>query len=171
MAICRTNIQVVVREKTVIKMPTTPTLFYSPTTVARQFLFVRESGQNKGRRVEAIQLWSGGVAGQSWCCYFATMILDICFQGNSPIPRLGACQDVYELAKKNNWVTSNPTQDDIFLHVDDNNHAHHIGIVTQNRNGIAGNTSEDGKSSNGDRVAEHSLITNPAHIKFIHYPR
>lgn len=147
------------------------TLFYSPTAIARQFLFVREAGQNTGQRVEAIQKWSGGSAGQSWCCYFATMILDICFQGNSPIPRLGACQDVYNLAKKNNWLTTNPSKEDIYLYVDDNDHAHHIGIITENGNGIAGNTSADGTSSNGNMVAEHSISTNPAHIKYVHYPR
>lgn len=141
---------------------------YSPTDIARQFLFVREAGQNKGQRVEAIQHWSGGNPGDSWCCEFTTMILDICFQGASPIPRLQACEDVYDLVKKNNWLTTSPVKDDIFLYVDDNDHAHHIGIVTEN-GGIAGNTSEDGTSSNGDRVAEHALITNPAHIKFIHY--
>jgi len=54
---------------------------YSPTDIARQYLFVREASQNKGQRVEAIQKWSGGDAGQSWCCYFVTMVLDICFQG------------------------------------------------------------------------------------------
>jgi len=72
-------------------------LFFSPTLVARQFLFVREASiQNTGQRVEAIQKWGGGIKGESWCCYFATMVLDICFQGKSPIPRLGACQDVYK---------------------------------------------------------------------------
>lgn len=154
-------------------MPTTPTLFYSPTTIARQFLFVREAGQNKGQRVEAIQKWSGGIAGQSWCAYFLTMVLDVSYQGNSPIPRLGACQDIYDLAKKNNWVTSNPSKDDVFLYIDDNQHAHHCGIITENGGaiGIAGNTSADGLSSNGNMVAEHSLSTNPKHIVFIHYPR
>lgn len=57
---------------------------HSPTDIARQYLFVREAGQNKGQRVEAIQKWSGGQQGDSWCCEWATMILDICFQGESP---------------------------------------------------------------------------------------
>lgn len=141
-----------------------------PVDVARQFLFVREATQNKGLRVEAIQHWSGGNAGDSWCCEFATMVLDICFQGNSPIPRLQACQDVYELAKKNNWLTDNPVMNDLFIYVDDNDHAHHIGFVIDGgAEGIAGNTSADGTSVNGDRVAEHPLINN--HIKFVHYLR
>lgn len=146
-------------------------LFYSPTKIARQFLFVREVPQNKGLRVEAIQHWSGGQTGDYWCCEFATMVLDICFQGVSPIPRLQAVQDVYNLAKKNGWMTDNPQKDDLFIYVNDNDHAHHIGIFTDDWRGIAGNTSADATSSNGDRVAEHGLITNRKYIKFIHYPR
>lgn len=153
-------------------------MIYSPSTVARFFKFVRETAgkQNMGNRVQAIIQWCGGVAGQSYCCYFATMILDICFQGNSPIPRLGSCQDVYDLAKKNGWVTDTPSVDDLFLYVDENGHAHHIGIVTvviktsgklTRNDGIAGNTSEDGKSSNGTGVFEHEVFTKV----FIAYPR
>lgn len=143
---------------------------YQPLEIARQFLFVREVPQNKGLRVEAIQHWCDGEPGDSWCCEFATMVLDIAFQGDSPIPRLKAVEDVYLLAKTHNgWITNKPVPNDLFIYVDDNDHAHHIGIYTGNNMGIAGNTSADGTSSNGDRVAEHELITNPAHIKFIHY--
>lgn len=144
---------------------------YSPTDIARQFLFVREAGQNKGLRVEAVQHWSGGQSGDSWCCEFATMILDICFQGNAPIPRLQACQVVYDLAKAKGWLVTVPVKDDLFLYVNDQDHAHHIGFITENGNGIAGNTSSDGTSSNGDGVYEHQISTNPAHVKYIHYPR
>lgn len=155
-------------------METTKGMLYSPTMIARQFLFVREAAiQNTGSRVEGIQRWGNGSKGQSWCAYFATMILDIAFQGNSPIPRQGACQTIYDLAKTNKWITINPKVNDIFLYIDDNNHAHHIGIVTVDGGniGIAGNTSADGASSNGDRVAEHELISNKKHIVYISYPR
>jgi len=144
---------------------------YSATDIARQFLFVREAGPNKGNRVEAIQQWGGGIAGQSWCCWFATMVLDICFEGNAPIPRLGACQSVYDLATKNGWLVSKPQKDDIFLYINSEDHAHHIGFITEGGQGIAGNTSEDGTSSNGDRVAEHTISTNPARVKYVRYPR
>ncbi len=143
---------------------------YSPTDIARQFLFVREAGQNKGQRVEAIQHWSGGQPEQSWCAYFATMVLDICFQGTAPIPRLGACQEVYNMAKAKGWLTATPAKDDLFLYVNDADHAHHIGFVTDPGQGIAGNTSADGTSSNGDRVAEHGISAGP-HVKYVHYPR
>lgn len=144
---------------------------YSPTEISRQFLFVREaSAPNSGNRVEAIQKWGGGLKGQSWCCWFATMVLDICFEGKAPIPRLGAVQQVYDLAKVNNWLITSPQKDDIFIYVNDVDHAHHIGFITDAPNGIAGNTSEDGKSSNGDRVAEHQISFGP-HVKFIRFPR
>ena len=143
---------------------------YSPTEIARQFLYVREAGANKGQRVEAIQKWGGGVPGDSWCCWFATMDLDICFQGNSPIPRTGRVQDVYDLAKKNGWLVTNPQKDDLFIYVNDADHAHHIGFVTDPGQGIAANTSADGKSSNGDGVHEHSISAGP-HVKYIRYPR
>jgi hypothetical protein len=137
--------------------------------IARLFLFVREVAPNSGNRVEAIQKWGGGEKGQSWCCWFVTMILDLFYSGKSPIPRLGACQDVYDLARKNAWLTMNPSVGDIFLYVNEKDHAHHIGFITSTQplNGIAGNTSEDGKSSNGDRVAEHGI--GGSQIRYVHY--
>jgi hypothetical protein len=145
---------------------------YSPTDIARQDLFVREIPQNRGQRVEAIQHWCGGQSGDSWCCYFVSYVLDKCYQGNSPIGRQGSCQYVYDLAKQNNWLVDKPLKDDLFLYIDDNDHAHHIGIVTVDGGlyGIAGNTSADGTSSNGDGVHEHGLINNPTHIKFVRVP-
>lgn len=147
---------------------------YSPTDIARQYLFVREAKeQNTGLRVEAIQKWCGGEKGLSWCCYFVTMVLDICFQGESPIPRTGSCQEVYDLAKKNGWVVrGTPAKNYLFLYVDANDHAHHIGIVTDTSgegavSGIAGNTSTDGKSSNGKGVYEHEIHA----TVFIAFPR
>jgi hypothetical protein len=141
----------------------------------RQFLFVREAGQNKGARVESIQRWSDGQPGDSWCCEGATMCLDIAFQGNSPIPRLRACQDVYNMAKAKGWLISlaEADVDDVFLYVNDADHAHHMGLVTSKgaKTGIACNTSADGKSDNGDGCHEHGLISDPKHIKIVRFPR
>lgn len=146
----------------------------SLTELARLFLFVREDqsqGQNHGRRVNAIQVWSGGSDGQSWCAYFATMMLDILYKGAAPIPRLGLVQDIYQLAKVHGWVTSTPSVDDLVISVDENDHGHHIAILTglNPLTAIAGNTSADGTSSNGDRVAEHAISA--AGKVFVHYPR
>lgn len=149
------------------------TIFYSPTDIARQFKFVREVPQNQGLMVNAIQRWSGGSNGQSWCAYFVLFVLDISFGGKNlnPLVRSGAVQDIYNQAKRNGWMIENPMKDDLYIYVDSNDHAHHIGIFTENWNGIAGNTSEDGKSSNGTGVFEHELTRDSAGIKFIRYPR
>lgn len=138
--------------------------------LARRFLYVREASPNAGQRVEAIQRWSGGAKGQSWCAHFATMLLDLAFGGSAPIPRTGSCDEIYQLAKAKGWLTATPAVGDLFLYVRDGTEdAHHVGIVTSVAplRGIAGNTSADGKSSNGDRVAEHDIS---AHV-FVHYPR
>lgn len=143
---------------------------YNPTDIARQFLFVREAeAANRGLRVEAIQHWSSGQYGDSWCAEFATMVLDLCFRGASPVPRLQACEDVHQLAIKNGWISDAPDVDDLYLYVTDQGHAHHIGIVTATSplTGISGNTSADGVSSNGDRVAEHEIHA----TVFVKYPR
>ena len=138
--------------------------------LARRFLHVREAGgQNHGNRVNGIQKWCGGADGESWCCYWVTMVMDLAFAGFSPIPREGACGAVYALTKAKGWVSDTPIVGDLFLYVDANDHAHHIGIVTSVDPliGIAGNTDEFGTSNNGDRVAEHAIHA----TVFVHYPR
>lgn len=130
--------------------------------IARLFLFVRETQvQNRGLRVEAIQHWSTGEFGDSWCAEFATMILDLFYQGNSAIPRLSAAQAIRDVCIKNGWTTDTPSVGDLFFYVDVNDHAHHVGFVTSvyPLTGIAGNTSADGTSSNGDGVHEHAITT------------
>lgn len=151
------------------------TLRHDPVDVARQFLFVREAqnlGQNKGARVEGIQRWALGSPGDSWCCEFATMVLDLAFQGQSPIPRMQVCEDVRELALEKHWIVDAPSEGDLVLSIDPaKNRAHHIGIVTDTTPlcSIAGNTSQDGTSSNGDGVYEHAI--SPKNKVYVHYPR
>lgn len=136
--------------------------------IARLFLFVREKEQNRGLRVESIQHWSTGEFGDSWCAEFVTMVLDLEYQGDAPISRQGGVQTIRELAEKQGWITATPSVGDLYLYIDANDHAHHIGILTSvdPMIGISGNTSEDGTSSNGDRVAEHGIHA----TTFIHLP-
>lgn len=145
---------------------------YDPVAEARKYLYVRETPNNRGQRVEAIQKWCGGNPGDSWCCDFATMVFDICYQGKSEVPRTGSCDVVLALAKTNGWIVTEPQPGDLVLSVkaDDPTDAHHIGIVTATDPlvSIAGNTSEDGSSSNGDRVAEHAI--SPANKVFVRVP-
>lgn len=147
---------------------------HDPVTVARQFAFVREAqqlGQNKGARVEAIQRWSLGSPGDSWCAEFATMTLDIAFQGDPPIPRLASCEAIRQLAAREGWLVATPSPGDLVLSLDANGHAHHVGICTvaDPLTTVAGNTSHDGASSNGDGVYEHQIASTGK--AFVHYPR
>jgi hypothetical protein len=140
--------------------------------IARLFDFVREASPNRGLRVEAIQHWSGGQPADSWCCEFATMVLDLHFKGHAPISRGGSCQDVYEQALQEHWIVDEPQPDDLYLYINDAGRAHHIGFVVTGAplSGISGNTSPDGASSNGDGVHEHYLIVKPEHIRFVRVP-
>lgn len=151
---------------------------YDPVDEARKYLYLREAGgQNRGARVEAVQHWALGQPGDSWCDEFAVgMVLDICFQGQSPFPRKTETNASVEatrvFAESQGWLTSTPAIGDLVVSIDPTtDRGHHIGIVTETTplTSIAGNTSEDGVSSNGDRVAEH--VISPANKVFIHYPR
>lgn len=134
---------------------------YSLSAILRQFAFVREVPGNRGQRVEAVQRWGGGKPGDSWCCFLATMALDICYQGASPVPRTGSCDVVLTLAREKGWVVTEPAVDDLYLFVRGESDAHHIGavseLVTAGPVGISGNTSRDGQSSNGDGVYERPI--------------
>jgi hypothetical protein len=147
---------------------------YDAVAIARQFAFVHEAqqlGQNKGTRVEAIQHWSLGQPGDSWCAEFATMVLDLCFQGDSPVGRLQACEDIHSLAAEKHWLAATPAVGDLVLSINADGRAHHVGIVTATHplTAIAGNTSRDGASSNGDGVYEHTI--SPSNKLYVHYPR
>lgn len=140
--------------------------------IARLFLFVREAqsqGQNRGLRVESIQHWSTGQFGDSWCAEWATMVLDLLFQGNAPIPRGGSCEDIHQMAKTNHWIVDLPSPGDLVLSINSAGLAHHCGIVTvvDPLTSIAGNTSADGTSSNGDGVYEHGIASE--NKVFVHY--
>lgn len=145
------------------------TFFTSPVSLARDLDFIRETTQNHGAMVEAIQRWSGGQPGDSWCAFFILFVLDICLHGkvNNPIVRSGRVEDIYEQAKSKGWIVESPMPNDLFIFVDQKDHAVHIGFVTAPGSGIAGNTSADGHSENGDRVAEHELIH--GNIKYVRY--
>lgn len=90
------------------------------------------------------------------------MWLDLYTGGQPPLPREQVCHDLYDLAKRRGWLVESPAVDDVVLSIDANGHAHHVAIVTGTNplTAIAGNTSEDGRSSNGVGVFEHEISSN-----------
>lgn len=144
-------------------------------TIARLFDDVREAqaeGQNRGLRVEAIQHWSGGSFGDSWCAEMWWLWHDRYFKGQCPVARFQAVETFYGIAQRNGWLVPDPQVGDTFVYVNSLGHAHHIGVVTGTDplTGIAGNTSADGLSSNGDGVHEHALTVHPPLIQFARIP-
>lgn len=142
---------------------------YDPVAIARQFKFIRETlGANRGVWVEAFQRIGDGKPGDSWCADFVSGVLWICYQGPPPIPRTGSCDVMWGIAKQ--YEVTVPAPGDVFFRVKGID-AHHVGIVTETGPlaGIAGNTSEDGKSSNGTGVFEHPLKITPE-VRFVRLP-
>jgi hypothetical protein len=144
--------------------------YYEPAQIARQLRYLREIGVNQGLRVNGVQIWAGGQPGDSWCVEFVWLVLDICYQGQCPFDRVQSADALRLLAIKNGWVVTVPSVNDIVLSLRPDGTAHHAAIVTNVSplNAIAGNTSADGTSSNGDRVAEHWVST--AQKLYIHVP-
>jgi hypothetical protein len=151
---------------------------FDPVDEARRWLFVRETlGPNRGVFVEAIQRIGDGKPGDSWCMDFLSMVLWICYQGPAPLPRTGSCDVAFAMAKSQGYLVKTPQPNDVFFRVRDfasaHEDAHHVGFVTAvypDRIGsIAGNTNEDGLSSNGTGVFEHDLPLSPS-LVFVRLP-
>lgn len=143
---------------------------YDPVEIARQYKFVRETlGPNRGVFVEAFQRIGDGRPGDSWCMDFLSWVLWVAYQGPAPLPRTGSCDVAWAIAKQ--YDVSTPAPGDVFFRVRPNNDAHHVGLITSSAplRAIAGNTSEDGKSSNGTGVFETPLAVN-VETRFIRLP-
>lgn len=144
---------------------------YDPVEEARRWLFVRETlGPNRGVFVEAIQRIGNGKPGDNWCADFVSMVLWICYQGPCALPRTGSCDVMLEVARASGLLVDTPLPGDIVFSMLGRHDAHHVGIVTASDPlcAIAGNTSADGTSSNGDGVYEHRI--NPKHKLFARIP-
>ena len=140
--------------------------------LARRFLFVREvGGPNMGVWVNTIQKVTGNGDGDSWCASFVSLILGMAYDGKSPLPRSASCDAFLEAARTKGWLTQTPSVGDLYLKLKSPIDAVHIGFVTSTSplTGISGNTSADGTSSNGDRVAEREIKAD-GHI-FVAYSR
>lgn len=143
--------------------------------IARLFLHVRELAGNTGARVEGIQKWSGGKAGDAWCCHWLTMVLDLYFGGKSPLPRHGACDVILALCQSEGRMTETPLPGDIYFRLADPTNAVHVGFVTTPlRAGkfgqISANTSPDGLSREGTGVFEREIPYVPGKIVFARLP-
>jgi hypothetical protein len=139
----------------------------SLSAVARHFLFVRETeGPNRGAFVDFFQRFTDGRPGDPWCCDFESFVESIAYDGRPPTLRTGSCADKLADADAKGFRVLEPAVDDLYFFLDATGHAHHVGIVTATAPlaGIAGNTSADGSSVNGDGVYEHAIAAGPSTV-------
>lgn len=134
--------------------------------IARLFLHVREAPidaagdtNNTGLRVEAIQHWSGGATDDSWCAEMVWMWMDLACAGQAPVERFQSCEAFRQIAARRGWIVGTPHVGDLALSINAEGLAHHIALVTGTGplTAIAGNTSPDGSSPNGNGVFEHEI--------------
>ena len=143
--------------------------------LARKLKYLREAGPNSGLRVNGVQRWCDGHDGEPWCLYFATMVLDIAYEGQCAVKRMGSCEALHKIAFQKGWVTTTPGVADLALRVSNTGWAHHAYLLTDVSRPdvlgtISGNTSEDGLSSEGTGVFEHEVQRSDS-LVYIHYPR
>lgn len=130
--------------------------------IARLYLFVREiGGANRGVWVGLFQAYTGNKAGDSWCASFVCFCLSIAYQGNSPLEKSASCDELLRQCREKGYMVPDPLPGDLVFNMAGKDDAVHIAIATvalpYTLVTIAGNTSEDGKSSNGDGVYEHPV--------------
>ena len=130
---------------------------------ARSFLHVRETAPNVGDpEISGWQKRLGCKPGDSYCACFACCMVEDLDPGNPLKPSASA---LHLLAHNPGLrVATDDMQPGDILIYDHGAGKGHVAIATQtirisgklaSFDTIAGNTSADGKSSNGDRVAEH----------------
>ena len=149
-------------------------MIHSLTLIARRLAFIRETeGPNRGAWVSMLQRFCHGQDGDSWCSDFSSFVCDVAYHGRPPIGKSGASRVRLAEARARGFVEALPAVDDLYFFVKADGLAHHEGIVTGTDplTGIAGNTSEDGLSSNGTGVFEHALIIAPTRIVFVRLPK
>lgn len=129
---------------------------------ARTFLYVREKTANSSPEIDAWLHRVGQPPGVSWCAAFAfSMVKDV-----DPTNPLRPSASALHLLANNLslQVKLNDLQPGDIVIYDEGEGLGHVAIATNvvvvnDQLGafdtIAGNTSADGKSRNGDRVAEH----------------
>lgn len=146
----------------------------SLSVIMRRFSFVKEvDGPNVGTWVSLFQRFCDGVAGDSWCADLVSFCLDVAYRGHSPLVRSGSTVLLLTQARAKRWIVTTPQVDDLFFYVNAAGVPHHVGAVTRPAPlaGIAGNTSADGRSSNGDGVYEHALTVARDRIVFVRLPK
>jgi len=133
----------------------------SRIAIARRWLFVRETeGPNLGKWVEFFQRFCDNQPGDPWCASFISTVMNVDEKGATTYPRTGSTAQLLGAARHKGLVIDTPEIGCLFFYVyETTREPHHVGLVTglSPLIGLAGNTSEDGKNSEGTGVFEHAI--------------
>lgn len=141
---------------------------------------VREipAGSNAGPKVEAIQRWSDGQRGDSWCAFLVAFVGELSsgvMETQWPLPRTGSCEMVRQYAVRHRLTVQTPSIGDVYLLLNDQGKAHHTGFVVgvglQTFDEISGNTTDPTKapSINGWGCFRHTRTFDPHRYTFVHW--
>lgn len=135
--------------------------------IARLFLHVRESTKhlNDGPWVEAMLRFLGLPPGNPWCACYVCVVEDLFTCGNPRFPKSASCETIHQWAKKHNKIVKEPRAGDLFLVLNAEGRAHHVGLCADAAtNGkvptVEGNTNVDG-SRDGYGVFERKRTLGP----------
>ncbi len=144
----------------------------SMSVIAKRFLFVRETeGPNAGTWVAFFLHFTGNTEGESWCASFVSMVNHIATKGRMTVTKTASTIAMLSDARIKGWVVTDPQIDDLVFTVHpDTGLPHHVAIVSALTplSAVAGNTSSDGTSSNGDGCYEHPI--SPDNKVFVRLP-
>lgn len=119
---------------------------------AQMLLPVREVPENRGRMVEAMQAFAGGVPGESWCADLVYYVgAHVMGTTRWPLPRSGACRDLQRAAAEHRIARPAPAAGDVFLVLDAAGVAHHTGFVSRVNGDETWQTVEGNSNDSGSR--------------------
>jgi len=134
--------------------------------VARGHKWVREIGANRGQAVEAILAVVHLQPGAPWCAAFVAHVGKMALGPAWPLPFVGGCATIGDVARAKNLLRSEPKVGDVFLvHYESKRRFGHTGFITAvhpdgSCGTIEGNTSPDG-SPEGTGVFERVRTFGP----------
>lgn len=144
---------------------------------AAMLLPVREVPRNRGRIVEAMQLFAGGQADEPWCADFLYYVgANVLGSVRWPLPRTSSCDALLSFARAHSVLRDRPTRGDVFLVLRTDTDAVHTGFVSRTFDDGSWRTLEGNSNELGERdgvgvfANTRGVVTDRRRYAFIDWP-
>lgn len=139
---------------------------------AHLLLPVREAGNNRGRFVEAIIRFAGGVPGEPWCASFVYYVGRKMLGEAWPLPKTRSCDILLEHARKAQVLRDDPQVGRLFLVMKNDHDATHVGFVSELLPGgrfttVEGNSNDRGVRDGDGVVSNVRDPSGPTRYQFV----